>query len=177
MHRYQPRIHLILRPDASSANAAVTDLESEKLRTFVFPESIFTAVTAYQNQLVSHLSFPIPHSSSLFITSQLRAAPSLRFNFTPRFTRSLISPLLITSPDSRLISLTGCPFPPLPSVPTVRPPATCERRSRSSKSTVTRSQKVRTADCRSRTRLTSMSQKVSATRRASRTWSGKQWRA
>lgn len=61
MHRYQPRIHLILRPDASSANAAVTDLESEKLRTFVFPESIFTAVTAYQNQLVSHR--PIPPSS------------------------------------------------------------------------------------------------------------------
>lgn len=91
MHRYQPRIHLILRPDASSANAAVTDLESEKLRTFVFPESIFTAVTAYQNQLVSHLSSPIAHSS-LFITSHLRAIQSLRFNFTPRFTRSLIFP-------------------------------------------------------------------------------------
>jgi T-box protein 20 len=53
MHRYQPRIHLILRSDMSSSNAPVTDLEMEKHRTFVFPECIFTAVTAYQNQLVS----------------------------------------------------------------------------------------------------------------------------
>lgn len=88
MHRYQPRIHLILRPDASSANAAVTDLESEKLRTFVFPESIFTAVTAYQNQLVSHLSHTPPTSSR--VTCKHITSQSLRFNFTPGFTRSLI---------------------------------------------------------------------------------------
>ena len=55
MHRYQPRIHLVMRPDASSTNVPVTDLEAEAFRTFVFPETIFTAVTAYQNQLVSHL--------------------------------------------------------------------------------------------------------------------------
>ena len=30
----------------------VTDIEKEKYRTFVFPETQFTAVTAYQNQLV-----------------------------------------------------------------------------------------------------------------------------
>ena len=55
MHRYQPRVHLILRHDPSSCNIPVTDLESELHRTFVFPETIFTAVTAYQNQLVSSL--------------------------------------------------------------------------------------------------------------------------
>ena len=53
MHRYQPRIHLILRRNAQTFNSAVNDLEQELHRTFVFPETVFTAVTAYQNQLVS----------------------------------------------------------------------------------------------------------------------------
>lgn len=47
MHRYQPRIHLV------KWRGMVTDLEAEKYRSFVFPETVFTAVTAYQNQLVS----------------------------------------------------------------------------------------------------------------------------
>jgi len=55
MHRYQPRIHLVLRRDPTSVNSPVTDLEMERYRTFVFPESIFTAVTAYQNQLITKL--------------------------------------------------------------------------------------------------------------------------
>lgn len=50
MHKYQPRIHLVKRPEGSSSN--ITDLENEEYKTFVFPETIFTAVTAYQNQLV-----------------------------------------------------------------------------------------------------------------------------
>lgn len=36
-----------------SSGAFVSDLESESFRTFLFPETVFTAVTAYQNQLVS----------------------------------------------------------------------------------------------------------------------------
>jgi hypothetical protein len=63
MHRYQPRVHLLLRNDTSSANVTVSDLEAEKFRTFVFPETIFTAVTAYQNQLVSHS--PLPHPPAI----------------------------------------------------------------------------------------------------------------
>jgi len=47
MHRYQPRIHLV------KWRGMVTDLDDEKYRSFVFPESVFTAVTAYQNQLVT----------------------------------------------------------------------------------------------------------------------------
>ena len=50
MHRFQPRIYLVIRPDGS--NAPITDIEREKYRTYIFPETIFTAVTAYQNQLV-----------------------------------------------------------------------------------------------------------------------------
>lgn len=52
MHKYQPRIHLVKRPDSGSMEPIV-DLEHEPHKTFVFPEAIFTAVTAYQNQLVS----------------------------------------------------------------------------------------------------------------------------
>ena len=50
MHKFQPRVHLVL---FSKANRHLTDLEKEKHKTFVFPETAFTAVTAYQNQLVS----------------------------------------------------------------------------------------------------------------------------
>ncbi|XP_064466361.1 T-box transcription factor TBX20-like isoform X2 [Ornithodoros turicata] len=54
MHKYQPRIHLVKRRH-SAPNAPVTDLESEQFRTYVFPETVFTAVTAYQNQLITKL--------------------------------------------------------------------------------------------------------------------------
>lgn len=54
MHKYQPRIHLVKRHEGS-VSAIITDLEMEEFKTFVYPESIFTAVTAYQNQLVSYL--------------------------------------------------------------------------------------------------------------------------
>ena len=50
MHKFQPRVYLVQRADGSAAN--VQDIELEKFRTFVFPETQFTAVTAYQNQLV-----------------------------------------------------------------------------------------------------------------------------
>ncbi|XP_050529097.1 T-box transcription factor TBX20-like [Daktulosphaira vitifoliae] len=49
MHRYQPRIHLV------KWRGMVTDLDAEKYRSFVFPETVFTAVTAYQNQLITKL--------------------------------------------------------------------------------------------------------------------------
>ncbi|KAL3280561.1 hypothetical protein HHI36_003795 [Cryptolaemus montrouzieri] len=51
MHKYQPRVHIVIRPEGSSGN--VGDLENEAYKTFIFPETVFTAVTAYQNQLVS----------------------------------------------------------------------------------------------------------------------------
>ena len=56
MHKYQPRIHLVKRPDSGN-NDPIEDLEREPHKTFIFPEAIFTAVTAYQNQLVSPLFF------------------------------------------------------------------------------------------------------------------------
>lgn len=53
MHKYQPRIHLVKRPDGASGQ--ISDLENEEYKTFIFPETVFTAVTAYQNQLVSYI--------------------------------------------------------------------------------------------------------------------------
>ena len=50
MHKFQPRIYLVKRKEGEVG--PVTDIEKEKYRTFVFPETQFTAVTAYQNQLV-----------------------------------------------------------------------------------------------------------------------------
>ncbi|XP_047987621.1 T-box transcription factor TBX20-like [Leguminivora glycinivorella] len=52
MHRYQPRIHLVKVRDGGGP---ITDLTREQHRTFVFPETVFTAVTAYQNQLITKL--------------------------------------------------------------------------------------------------------------------------
>ena len=51
MHKYQPRIHIVKKKDSSS----IQNLDAEEFRTFIFPESTFIAVTAYQNQLVSRL--------------------------------------------------------------------------------------------------------------------------
>ncbi|KAK6623197.1 T-box transcription factor tbx20 [Polyplax serrata] len=52
MHRYQPRIHLVKWREHGGS---VVDLETEEYRTYIFPESVFTAVTAYQNQLITKL--------------------------------------------------------------------------------------------------------------------------
>ncbi|KAG5313613.1 TBX20 factor, partial [Acromyrmex insinuator] len=55
MHRYQPRIHLIRCRHTDDSNLHITDLQKEEYKTFIFPEAIFTAVTAYQNQLITRL--------------------------------------------------------------------------------------------------------------------------
>jgi T-box protein 20 len=59
MHKYQPRVHLIKKPDDRLLNSnnmlklqISTDLENFEYKTFIFPETSFIAVTAYQNQLV-----------------------------------------------------------------------------------------------------------------------------
>ena len=52
MHKFQPRIRLVL---TNKPNRHLTSLDNEKHKTFVFPETAFTAVTAYQNQLITKL--------------------------------------------------------------------------------------------------------------------------
>ncbi|XP_013102559.2 T-box protein H15 isoform X2 [Stomoxys calcitrans] len=55
MHRYQPRIHLVRLSHGQSIPNNPKDLQEMDHKTFVFPETVFTAVTAYQNQLITKL--------------------------------------------------------------------------------------------------------------------------
>jgi hypothetical protein len=64
MHKYVPRIHVqevrncspgMKKEDYISAFGSPEELlDSENSISFVFPETIFTTVTAYQNQQVRH---------------------------------------------------------------------------------------------------------------------------
>ncbi|XP_026678969.1 T-box transcription factor TBX1-like, partial [Diaphorina citri] len=50
MHKYQPRFHVVLlSPESNSASA------TSPFKTFLFPETMFTAVTAYQNHRITQL--------------------------------------------------------------------------------------------------------------------------
>ena len=54
MHRYQPRLHVIyIIPPGEDNNA------TENFKTFIFPETKFMAVTAYQNHRVGIFEFRI----------------------------------------------------------------------------------------------------------------------
>ncbi|CAD7087615.1 unnamed protein product [Hermetia illucens] len=53
MHRYQPRFHIVYLPPKN--NSLDEQEHASHFRTFVFPETSFTAVTAYQNQRVTQL--------------------------------------------------------------------------------------------------------------------------
>lgn len=66
MHKYQPRVHIIKKPDDNSKLSSQllklqvsNDLENFEYKTFLFPETSFIAVTAYQNQLVSVSNFKL----------------------------------------------------------------------------------------------------------------------
>ncbi len=47
MHRYQPRFHIVYLPPKGG------DEGGDNFKTFIFTETAFTAVTAYQNHRVS----------------------------------------------------------------------------------------------------------------------------
>lgn len=49
MHRFQPRFHAVLVDNTKDSEQRA----EENYKTFTFPETRFTAVTAYQNHRVS----------------------------------------------------------------------------------------------------------------------------
>lgn len=55
MHRYQPRVHLVRLGAGQTMPATPRELQQHEHKTFVFAETVFTAVTAYQNQLITKL--------------------------------------------------------------------------------------------------------------------------
>ncbi|XP_067014943.2 T-box transcription factor TBX1 isoform X2 [Anabrus simplex] len=54
MHRYQPRFHVLYIPPKAEL-ALVEQSRTENFKTFIFPETRFTAVTAYQNHRITQL--------------------------------------------------------------------------------------------------------------------------
>ncbi|XP_066261433.1 T-box transcription factor TBX10 [Euwallacea similis] len=52
MHRYQPRFHVVYLPPKNTQNEENCN---DNFKTFVFPETSFTAVTAYQNHRITQL--------------------------------------------------------------------------------------------------------------------------
>ena len=53
MHKFQPRIHLVMVGDEWNTSHGIDLTGGMKHKTFIFDITAFTAVTAYQNQLVS----------------------------------------------------------------------------------------------------------------------------
>jgi hypothetical protein len=67
MHKYQPRFHVILiepELEGHQMDDISPDVVRENMRTFVFPETQFMAVTAYQNHMVRSSLLPGPTSKS-----------------------------------------------------------------------------------------------------------------
>lgn len=53
MHRYQPRFHIVYLPPKNLNSSNEENNCTENFKTFAFPETAFTAVTAYQNHRVN----------------------------------------------------------------------------------------------------------------------------
>ena len=53
MHKFQPRVWLVKRREGD--NSPIVNIQQEKCRSFVFAETQFIAVTAYQNQCITKL--------------------------------------------------------------------------------------------------------------------------
>ncbi|KAK7907154.1 hypothetical protein WMY93_015766 [Mugilogobius chulae] len=55
MHKYQPRVHVIRKEFGEELSPVRAVPSGEGTRTFSFPETVFTTVTAYQNQQITRL--------------------------------------------------------------------------------------------------------------------------
>ncbi|KAL7865746.1 hypothetical protein SRHO_G00109930 [Serrasalmus rhombeus] len=55
MHKYQPRVHVIRKDFSSELSPTKPVPNGEGVKTFSFPETVFTTVTAYQNQQITRL--------------------------------------------------------------------------------------------------------------------------
>ncbi|OCT91400.1 hypothetical protein XELAEV_18014454mg, partial [Xenopus laevis] len=55
MHKYQPRVHVIRKDFSSDLSSTKPIPTGEGVKMFSFPETVFTTVTAYQNQQITRL--------------------------------------------------------------------------------------------------------------------------
>jgi len=59
MHKYQPRVHVIRKDFSSDLSPTKPVPSGDGVKTFNFPETVFTTVTAYQNQQVKLCAFKL----------------------------------------------------------------------------------------------------------------------
>lgn len=64
MHKYQPRVHVIRKECGEELSPVRAIPAGEGTHTFSFPETVFTTVTAYQNQQVAQLTSTQSHDTS-----------------------------------------------------------------------------------------------------------------
>ncbi|MBN3300179.1 TBX18 factor, partial [Amia calva] len=55
MHKYQPRVHIIRKECGEDLSPVKSVPVGEGVKAFSFPETVFTTVTAYQNQQITRL--------------------------------------------------------------------------------------------------------------------------
>ncbi|XP_003223796.1 T-box transcription factor TBX15 [Anolis carolinensis] len=55
MHKYQPRVHVIRKDFSSDLSPTKPIPTGDGVKAFSFPETVFTTVTAYQNQQITRL--------------------------------------------------------------------------------------------------------------------------
>lgn len=53
MHKYQPRVHIIRKECGEELSPVKAVPTGDGVKMFSFPETVFTTVTAYQNQQVT----------------------------------------------------------------------------------------------------------------------------
>ena len=65
MHKYQPRFHVILDESGKgNSRTSLYEMNRDHLRTFIFTETQFMAVTAYQNHMVCTSEYTVEPSLS-----------------------------------------------------------------------------------------------------------------
>ncbi len=69
LHKYQPRLHIVEVKEDGTEDPFLTS----KTQMFVFPETQFIAVTAYQNADVSHVIW-MHHAVGYFLINQIATA-------------------------------------------------------------------------------------------------------
>ncbi|KAK7807809.1 hypothetical protein U0070_012043 [Myodes glareolus] len=72
MHKYQPRVHVIRKDFSSDLSPTKPVPVGDGVKTFNFPETVFTTVTAYQNQQTQVLSPSAPSSYVIIMSSYVR---------------------------------------------------------------------------------------------------------
>lgn len=80
MHKYQPRVHVIHKEFGEELSPVRAVPVGEGTRTFAFPETVFTTVTAYQNQQVEQTDYIESNTASFYSYALLTGSGSETHN-------------------------------------------------------------------------------------------------